>query len=94
MGNCCTIMPNVILRNVPEHPGWYIQYTPYQAEIAQGRMESLLNFHTIVSDLTGLPVSNASLLDKATASAEAKSMCFGIGRRKKTSFFVSELVHP
>jgi glycine dehydrogenase len=87
-----TIVPPVILRNMLENPGWYTAYTPYQAEIAQGRLEMLLNFQTLCSDLTGLEMSVASLLDEASAAAEAMSMCVNVNKKRK--FFVSEDVHP
>ena len=89
-----TITPGVILRNILENPGWYTQYTPYQAEIAQGRLEALLNYQTMVSDLVGLPLAGASLLDEGTAAAEAMSMCYALSDHSRPVFFVAKDCHP
>src|ERR671921_1329672 len=95
MGYAGCFTPQVIQRNVLENPGWYTAYTPYQAEIAQGRLEALLNFQTVVSDLTGLEIANASLLDEGTAAAEAMAMSYAVrGKPGKETFFVSDECHP
>ena len=94
MGYYNSLTPNVILRNILENPGWYTSYTPYQPEVAQGRLEMLLNFQQLIIDLTGMDIANASLLDEATAAAEAVGLCQRIDKTDSNKIFVSDSCNP
>src|SRR5205823_2233128 len=94
MGYSDCITPAVIQRNILEDPRWYTPYTPYQSEVSQSRLEGLLNFQTMVMDLTGMELSNSSLLDEGTAAAEALGMCAAIKAGEGSGFFISDACHP
>ena len=94
MGYYNTLTPTVIERNLLRNPAWYTSYTPYQAEISQGRLEALLNFQTMVSDLTGMELANASVLDEATAAAEAMAMCHRLSKARSDVFYIANSCHP
>ena len=94
MGYYGTYIPNVILRNILENPGWYTSYTPYQPEVAQGRLEMLLNFQQMITDFTGMDIANASLLDEGTAAAEAMGMSYRLNKKDSKIVFLSENCHP
>ena len=94
MGYYNSFTPNVILRNILENPGWYTSYTPYQPEVAQGRLEMLLNFQQLIIDLTGMDIANASLLDEATAAAEAVGLCQRLNKNESKKIYISDSCNP